>query len=191
MSGLKGRITSLACTLILASGAWAATATTQPDSNADVTPAPKPDYTPQQVVHIQLDALGRNDDPTPDHGIAVAFAFASPANQKATGPVEKFARMIKSPEYRPLLDHRAADYGDTHVDGPEAQLLVKVTASDGEAALYLFVLARQTDGKYQDCWMTDGVMRLRPQDIAPGPPAAPDQGGDGGGDGGGGGHDKT
>jgi hypothetical protein len=178
---------SLAFLLLLASGVWAGTATTQPDSKADSTPTPKPEYTPEQVVHIQLDAMGRNDDPTPDHGIAVAFSFASPANQKQTGPLEKFARMIKTPDYRPMLNHRAADYGATHMIDQEARLLVKVTGSDGEVALYLFVLDKQTDGKFADCWMTDGVMRLRPEDIAPGPAGPPDGGGGGGADG----HDKT
>ena len=37
------------------------------------------------------------------------FAFASPANQAATGPVERFASMLRTPAYEPLLRHRSAD----------------------------------------------------------------------------------
>ena len=39
---------------------------------------------------------------------ATVFAFASPQNQAATGPVERFASMLRTPAYAPLIGHSAA-----------------------------------------------------------------------------------
>lgn len=144
-------------------------------------PTPSPDLSPEQVVKIQLQAMQHNDDPTPDAGIATTFRFASPGNQKQTGPLDKFIRMVKSPAYGPLIDHQSAEFGKPHVDDAHAQLLVKITDKDGHPALFLFVLSKQTDGQLKDCWLTDGVMRIRPEDIVPvqPPPAAPAPGNNG------------
>src|SRR6185437_12206552 len=50
-----------------------------------LSPIPKPELTPGQVVEIQLEALQFNDKPAKDAGIATTFRFASPGNRKATG----------------------------------------------------------------------------------------------------------
>eukprot|EP00947_MAST-08B_sp_MAST-8B-sp1_P001319 g1319.t1 len=46
---------------------------------------------PTDVVINQLYALQENSD----EGIAKCFAFASPENRMVTGPLDKFARMIR------------------------------------------------------------------------------------------------
>jgi hypothetical protein len=134
---------------------------------------PSPDLTPEQVVKIQLTAMEHNDDPTPDAGLATTFHFASPGNQKQTGPLEKFIKMVKSDAYGPLINHKSAELGKTHTDDHTTQILVKITGSDNHVSLFLFVLSKQPDGQYKDCWMTDGVMRIRPEDIVPLQPTPP------------------
>ena len=37
--------------------------------------------------------------------MARVFGFASPENQAATGPVERFEALLRNPMYRPLLEH--------------------------------------------------------------------------------------
>ena len=150
-----------------------------PPSNDMTHSSPSPDLTPEQVVHIQLEALRRNDQPSPDAGIAVVFKFASPENQRQTGPLEKFTRMVKGPEYGLMVNHRSSQVSEVEIDpvSGEAKQLVKITAASGEVALYVFILSRQTDGAFKDCWMTDGVIRIHPQDLMP--PAAPEPGGNG------------
>ena len=56
-------------------------------------PTPDPSYGAERVVGIQLDALGSNDDPIPDAGINTAYNFASPANRRQTGPLDRFVRI--------------------------------------------------------------------------------------------------
>ena len=144
----------------------------------NLTADPNPEQTPQEVVRIQMKAMQHNDDPSPNAGIALAFKFASPQNRQKTGPLEKFIRMVKSPDYAVMLNHKSAEYGQVHLDSGEAQQLVRVTAANGEVALYVFILHKQADGPYKDCWMTDGVVRLRPEDVVPAPPK-PGTNGDG------------
>ena len=50
-------------------------------------PDPSPEWTPAEVIRMQVEALQNNDTPSPDTGIATAFRFASPGNRAATGPL--------------------------------------------------------------------------------------------------------
>ena len=60
---------------------------------------PGPGLSPVEVVAIQLTALQANDAPETDAGIAQTWAFAHPDNQRMTGPLPRFAQMIKGPQY--------------------------------------------------------------------------------------------
>jgi hypothetical protein len=131
--------------------------------------APSPSLKPEQVVRIVTEALGHNDSPTTNAGIAQAFAFASPGNRQVVGPLARFVLVVKDPMYRALIDYVKIDYAPIRVQGNVAQQLVTVVDDDGEPAAFLWILARQTDGEYKDCWMTDGVTRLGAEDIAPDP----------------------
>ncbi len=117
-------------------------------------PAPSPELSPRQVVRIQLEALRRNGELGDDVGIAITFRFASEANRRATGPLAKFARMLRNPLYLPMLDHSSTAIGPTHVDGRVARLQVVLFGRAGEVAAYDFTLCRD---ERTDCWMTDAV----------------------------------
>lgn len=121
---------------------------------------PNPDLSPEQVVTIQLEALQHNDTPERDSGIAIAFRFASPANQAATGPLANFILLVKNPLYQPLLNHRSVERAPVKIAGDEAQQRVILMSATGVKAVYLFTLSKQADGRYKDCWMTDGVERI-------------------------------
>lgn len=122
-------------------------------------PVPGPEYGPAEVVRIQLAALQANDDPYPDAGIEITFAFASPGNRQNTGPLERFARMIRGP-YRDMLYHTHAEYGPLEVEGDRARLPVILTSEDGRRSGYLFILSRQRSGEFSGSWMTDAVLRF-------------------------------
>ena len=124
-------------------------------------PFPSPDLSPREVVGIQLDALRRNDTPGHDAGIAITFRFASAANRAVTGPLERFARMLKNPLYRPMIDHASARFGPIHVEGDVARIQVVLFGDRGEVAAYDFTLSKDDTG----CWLTDGVM-LAPVEMA-------------------------
>ncbi|MEW6737094.1 MAG: DUF4864 domain-containing protein [Acidobacteriota bacterium] len=116
---------------------------------------PIPELSPEQVVRIQLNALRNNDDQ--DSGIEAAYAFASPANRRSTGPLARFIRMVKNPLYQPMLNYKTVEIGPLRLFNEIAQLKVVLTTTDGEQIAYIFTLSRQDYGEYMGCWMTDAV----------------------------------
>lgn len=131
------------------------------------TPHPAPSLTPTEVVTIVLNALKHNDDPRPDAGIETTFEFASPANREATGPLARFALVIKNPAYRAMLGFKSATRARLELDGTHARQRVVIIGPDGTRVTYVFLLSKQPDGPYANCWMTDGVIRQKD----PEPPA--------------------
>jgi len=125
-------------------------------------PLPDPDFSPGEVVRIQLDALRRNGELGLDRGIAAVFRFASPANQAVTGPLDRFIGMLKNPLYRPMLDHSSAQFGPVQIENEVARVQVVLFGRLGEVAAYDFTLSRDPD---TSCWLTDGVM-LAPVEMA-------------------------
>lgn len=119
---------------------------------------PNPDLTPDEVVRIVLDALRHNDKPGPDFGIRTTFNFASPGNRAVTGPLSKFAEMIKNSLYNILIGYQEARIEPAQITGDRASVLVNITGSTGLPAVFVFKLSRQTHPPYRGCWMTDSVM---------------------------------
>ena len=121
---------------------------------------PRPELSPEQVVQFQVTALQRIDDPETDAGIERAFRFASPGNKAATGPIEKFAQMVKSPAYSPMLNSASSSIVGSDVEGDKAKVVIKVFTATGRQVTYVFVLSKQSEGEFSNCWMTDAVMPL-------------------------------
>lgn len=124
---------------------------------------PDPDLGVEDVVAAQLAGLARELQlrlpDGPGEGIRTAWAFASPGNRAATGPLERFAEMLRNPLYVGLLEHRAAQLGPVVQDGRDARQEVLVLTCDDEAIGFTWVLARQAGPPHPGCWLTDGVLR--------------------------------
>ncbi|NJK81551.1 MAG: DUF4864 domain-containing protein [Chloroflexaceae bacterium] len=137
-----------------------------PINNLDAPPQPSPDLSPADVVRIQVAAMQNNDIPAPDSGIRTAFGFASPSNRRVTGPVERFIDLVKNPQYRDLVNAESATYSEPVFENGNATIEVSVINADSKLVRYRFVLSRQEDWPFEDCWMTDAVMRIpeRPLD---------------------------
>lgn len=144
MRGLLGLAAAAALATGLAAGEFEAA---QPD----------PALSPEEVVRIQVGALGENDDPAPDSGVEISFRFASPANKMMTGPIERFKIMVHSPHYEPMIDHRSATFENVVIDGDNAAIDVIVLTKDNAFLGYRFTLSRQLGGSCVGCWMTDSV----------------------------------
>jgi hypothetical protein len=129
--------------------------------------SPSPALSANQVVLFQLEALHDNDLPTENAGIAKVFRFASPANRAATGPLEHFTEIVKSPAYAALLHSRTFEISFSKVEAQRAEVLVKVTSQSGTDARFEFILSRQTEGDFRNCWMTDSVLQVGPPEPAP------------------------
>lgn len=144
-------------------------------------PHPTPWLGPAEVVAVQLDALrsepgGPRDGGTPGPGLRTAWAFASPANQAATGPLERFARMLRGSVYGGLLGHRAVQLGPVVESGDEARLEVLVLTADDRTVGFTWVLGRQERPPHAGCWLTDGVLRHPDRSPDRHPDLDPDEG---------------
>lgn len=118
---------------------------------------PSPDLQPDDVVRVQLSALASENGDLA--GVAQCFAFASPLNRRATGPLDRFAAMIVKPPYRALLTPDQTLIGTPVVQGNQARVLVTLVDADEQLATFEFLLSRQ-QAPYEGCWMTDAVLQL-------------------------------
>lgn len=132
-------------------------------SEAPVTTAParqpSPDLSPADVVVAQIAAIMNNNEPTQDAGITTAFGFASPKNQELTGPLDHFIEIVHG-GYQPMLKAVSYEIGTVMVKDQAAQVPVAIATSDGRMAVYVFLLSKQTDEPFVDCWMTEGVTEI-------------------------------
>lgn len=118
---------------------------------------PSRSLTAEQVVLAQLAGLQREDPRghLPGEGLRACWELASPGNRAATGPLERFSRMLRHPQYVGLLGHRTVHLGPPVLDDDQARVEVLVLTSDDRTEGYTWVLGRQDDGR----WLTDGVLR--------------------------------
>ena len=91
---------------------------------------PNTDINPKKVVIIQLSALMKNDNPYKDHGIIQTWEFAHPNNQKVTGPIERFKKMLKTDSYSMLLNHSNHEIMEVYMSNKVATFEVTVLDSE-------------------------------------------------------------
>lgn len=158
---------------------WFLRAITGEPAEPELPSAPAPIHGPEAVVRAQLAALQRRD-------AAGVFAFASPANQSATGPLPRFTWMLQQPPYGALLGHVASEVlRCVQMQRDKALVIVGVTTARpggggsggvmpwGEAlatpppqqaplhkAVFIWELGLQPGSDSHDirnCWLTEGV----------------------------------
>ena len=113
---------------------------------------------PYQVLKIQLSGLKKNDDPYKDSGIIQTWEFAHPNNQKSTGPLSRFVRMLKGDSYKMLLNHKEHKIIEVQLTNFVASY--EVTIIDENKSYYKFnwqVEKYTKDGILKDCWLTTMV----------------------------------
>lgn len=120
---------------------------------------PSTGLTPKQVVEIQSDALR---DPDQTRGTLQCMSFASPNNLELTGPLEKFARIVRAGKFAVLSNPDALLVGDSTFAGDHARVLV-TAIKRGKVSGFVWVLSKQAETPYEGCWMTDGVFPLMPE----------------------------
>lgn len=129
---------------------------------------PRPELSPEEVVRIQLRSLASANG----MGMVECFGFASPANRVQTGPIERFAQMVRQPPYDVLSQPHTSVVGSAVFREETARVLVTILHSQ-RVSTFVWVLSRQKDPPFAGCWMSDAVLpvaRLRgaePQDSKP------------------------
>ncbi len=127
---------------------------------------PAPSLTPEQVIAIQLHALQNNGRLENNRGIEITFNFASPANRATTGPLPRFISMVKNPPYSVMLDFESYETAPIERDGERVQQRVTLIHKHGRRAIFMWILSKQEQAPYVNCWMTDAVIRVNPEDAA-------------------------
>ncbi len=154
----RGRARDAALALAAVPLLLSAAVSPRPTDEAKVA-APSPELDPSEVIRIQVEALRNNS--LLDEGIELTYRFASPDNKRVTGPLVRFTAMLRSAPYDRLLNHRSVRYGPLAVSDDQAYQRVIITDAAGEEIAYRWMLSRQSEGQFKDCWMTDAVMPVQ------------------------------
>ena len=113
---------------------------------------------PYQVIKIQLRGLMENDNPKMDSGIEQTWEFAHPENQKYTGPLENFKKMLKGDSYSMLINH--LDHEVIEVYNNDKLATFEVTVLDKDKKYYKFkwqVEKYLGEGPLNNCSLTTAV----------------------------------
>ena len=119
---------------------------------------PNSNIRPDKVIEIQLLGLQNNDLVFKDSGIEQTWNFAHPSNKKATGPLNKFKRMIKGDSYQMMINHLS--HTVTKLGSGENWAQFEVIILDKEKIYHKFnwqVEKYETEGPLKDCWLTTMV----------------------------------
>ena len=113
---------------------------------------------PSEVVKIQLLSLQKNNDGFEDSGIEQTWNFAHPNNKKATGPLDKFKRMLKGNNYQMMINH--ISHTITEIRGNDNMVQFEVIILDNKKIYHKFnwqVEKYTVDGPLKGCWLTTAV----------------------------------
>lgn len=132
---------------------------------------PSPALEPEEVVRLQLEGLSNSK--RDGVGVLQCFCLASPANRTVTGPLKHFGEMVRQPPFDAMTSPRALLLGRPQRDGNVAKLLVTIIDDKHNVRVFAFVLSRQREKPFVDCWMTDAVLAANPPLATPPPERAP------------------
>ena len=124
-------------------------------------PLPDPRLRPEEVIRTVVEALHNHNSPSPNAGIFTVYQFASPANRQSTSPYGKFLRLLRLPDFAPLLTRGVTSYGPLALSGDHAEQDIRIRMNDGRNAQFRFVVSRQMQGRCAGCWMVDQVIPIR------------------------------
>ena len=123
----------------------------------DLSVAPDLRYSAQEVIAIVVDSLQTNT--SNDEGIATVYRFASPQNKANTGPLPRFAQMIKR-GFPDMLNHIGVRYDPIELTGDVAVQAVWLQTTSGAEYGYAFQVRKQQYGENAGMWMTEAVVPL-------------------------------
>ena len=118
---------------------------------------------PDEVIKIQLKSLMKNDVPSKDNGIKQTWEFAHPNNQRFTGPLDNFTKMIKGDSYKMLIGHIGHEISE--IDNDNKRALYEVIILGPEKKYFKFrwqVEKFLKDGPLKNCWLTTVVSQPIP-----------------------------
>ena len=118
---------------------------------------PSRHLSPREVIEIQLTALQTNSAKKPNAGIQQTWAFAHPNNRAVTGPIERFAKMLKNKNYRSLLGHKEYKIRKVVIAPKIANFHIVIVSSDNLKLSFDWRLQKVEEGDFIGSWMTTSV----------------------------------
>ena len=104
---------------------------------------------------IQLLALNNNDYPNTNFGIKQTWEFANPNNKIYTGTLEKFTKMMFSPSYKVMINHKSHKINEIQSSENIALFFVEIEDLKGLRFKFNWIVEKVIDqGSYYNCWMT-------------------------------------
>ena len=119
---------------------------------------PNSNIKPDEVIKIQLKSLMKNDVPSKDNGIKQTWEFAHPNNQRFTGPLDNFTKMIKGDSYKMLIGHIGHEISELDNDNKRALYEVIILGPDKKYFKFRWQVEKfLEDGPLKNCWLTTVV----------------------------------
>ena len=124
---------------------------------------PNSDIKPDEVIKIQLKSLMKNDVPSKDNGIKQTWEFAHPNNQRFTGPLDNFTKMIKGDSYKMLIGHIGHEISELDNDNKKALYEVIILGPEKKYFKFRWQVEKfLEDGPLKNCWLTTVVSQPIP-----------------------------
>ena len=124
---------------------------------------PNSNIKPDEVIKIQLKSLMKNDVPSKDNGIKQTWEFAHPNNQRFTGPLDNFTKMIKGDSYKMLIGHIGHEISEIDNDNKRALYEVIILGPDKKYFKFRWQVEKfLEDGPLKNCWLTTVVSQPIP-----------------------------
>ena len=118
---------------------------------------------PDEVIKIQLKSLMKNDVPSKDNGIKQTWEFAHPNNQRFTGPLDNFTKMIKGDSYKMLIGHIGHEISELDNDNKRALYEVIILGPEKKYFKFRWQVEKfLEDGPLKNCWLTTVVSQPIP-----------------------------
>ena len=118
---------------------------------------------PDEVIKIQLKSLMKNDVHSKDNGIKQTWEFAHPNNQRFTGPLDNFTKMIKGDSYKMLIGHIGHEISELDNDNKRALYEVIILGPEKKYFKFRWQVEKfLEDGPLKNCWLTTVVSQPIP-----------------------------
>ena len=118
---------------------------------------------PAKVIKIQLQGLMKNDIPYIDMGIEQTWEFAHPSNQRFTGPLANFKKMIKGESYKMLIGHISHEILEIDNNNNSALYQVIILGPDKKYFKFNWQVEKFLEkGPLKNCWLTTVVSQPIP-----------------------------
>uniref|UniRef100_A0A383VFR9 Uncharacterized protein n=1 Tax=Tetradesmus obliquus TaxID=3088 RepID=A0A383VFR9_TETOB len=149
-----------------------------PQNTPNPQVVPSLDFTPQQALQAQLEAISRNDEPWSNHGVQTMYEFAEEAGGMERSRYFGFSKDLYHLDHFLIFKTKCAELVDCQsysiLAGPPEQVQQQQQVPPGMQALYVsvvdsqgrdggvfeFVLAQKEFGLRKGCWMTKSCLKV-------------------------------